>query len=72
MSILQGKELVNYKDKLYWVYRKVRASQIKEGSINDVKYFWDCDIVLKGRNSDDETLLFLREIEEAKIIKDMI
>lgn len=30
-------ELVNYKDKLYYVYRKVDMGMIKEGHVNDVK-----------------------------------
>jgi hypothetical protein len=62
-----NKELVNYQDKLYWVYRKVKHSQVKEGSVNDLKEFWYCDVVVRNRNQQDDTLLFLREIEEAKI-----
>ena len=72
MSFAFGKELVNYQDKLYWIYRKVRASSIKEGFINDVRDLWMCDIVLRNRNQNDDILLFLREIEEAKIVKEMI
>lgn len=63
-----NKELVNYQDKLYWIYRKVKASSIREGFINDVKIYWNCDIVLKNRNQTDEMLLFLREIPEAEIV----
>jgi hypothetical protein len=62
------KELVNYQDKLYWVYRRVKHSQVKEGSVNDLKEFWYCDMVVRNRNQQDDTLLFLREIEEAKIV----
>jgi len=62
------KELVNYQDKLYWVYRRVKHSQVKEGSVNDLKEFWHCDMVVRNRNQQDDTLLFLREIEEAKIV----
>lgn len=65
MSLL-NKELVNYQDKLYWVYRKVKSTSIKEGHANDVKEFWLCDLVVKNKN--DDFLLFLREIPEAKII----
>ncbi len=65
MSFLT-KELVNYQDKLYWVYRKIKSSSIKEGRTNDVKEFWNCDLVVKNRN--DDFLLFLREIPDAKII----
>jgi hypothetical protein len=63
-----AKELVNYQDKLYWVYRKVKHSQVREGSVNELKEFWYCDMVVRNRNQQDDTLLFLREIEEAKIV----
>jgi hypothetical protein len=63
-----NKELVNYQDKLYWVYRRIKHSQVKEGSVNDLKEFWYCDMVVRNRNQQDDILLFLREIEEAKIV----
>ena len=63
-----SKELVNYQDKLYWVYRRVKHSQVKEGSVNELKEFWYCDMVVRNRNQQDDILLFLREIEEAKIV----
>lgn len=63
-----NKELVNYQDKLYWVYRRIKHSQVKEGSVNDLKEFWYCDMVVRNRNQQDDTLLFLREIEEAVIV----
>jgi hypothetical protein len=66
------KEYVNYQDKLYWVYRKVKNSQVKEGSLTDLKNFWMCDMVVRNRVNNDDTLLFMREIEEAKIVKDLI
>jgi hypothetical protein len=62
------KEFVNYQDKLYWIYRKVKHHQVKEGSINDLKEFWMCDMVVRNKNQDDDALLFLREIEEAVIV----
>lgn len=65
MSLL-NKELVNYQDKLYWVYRKVKASSIKEGHANDVKEFWLCDLVVRNKN--DDYLVFLREIPTVEII----
>ena len=65
-----NKELVNYQDKLYWVYRKVKNSQVKEGSITDLRNFWMCDMVVRNRINNDDTLLFMREIEEAKIVID--
>jgi hypothetical protein len=63
-----NKELVNYQDKLYWVYRRIKHSQVKEGSVNELKDFWYCDMVVRNRNQQDDTLLFLREVEEAKIV----
>jgi hypothetical protein len=62
------REYINYQDKLYWVYRKVNQSQVKEDSVSDLKDFWMCDIVIKSKNQNDSTLLFMREIEEAKIV----
>ena len=62
------KEFVNYQDKLYWIYRKVKHHQVKEGSINDLKEFWMCDMVVRNKNQNDDTLLFMREIEEATIV----
>jgi len=61
------REYVNYQDKLYWIYRKVKHHQVKEGSVNDLKEFWLCDMVVRNKNQTDDTLLFLREIEEAII-----
>jgi hypothetical protein len=63
-----NKELVNYQNKLYWIYRRIKHSQVKEGSVNDLKEFWYCDMVVRNRNQQDDILLFLREIEEAKIV----
>ena len=66
-----NKELVKYQDKLYYIYRRVKESHVMEGKIQDIKDFWMCDIVLKQKtSSNDEVLLFLREIPEAQIIKD--
>ena len=63
-------ELVNYNDKLYYVYRKIRENHIKEGFINDVKEYWECDIVLKRKTETESILFFLCEIPEAIIIED--
>lgn len=63
-----NKELVNYQDKLYWVYRKVKQSQVKQEYITDLKEYWLCDLVVRDRNSEDSKLLFLREISEAVIV----
>jgi len=65
-------ELVNYQDKLYYIYKKMKPHQIKDGYINDVKEHWRCDVVVKNRINNDDTLLFLREIPEVEIVKDLI
>ncbi len=71
MLTLRGLEIINYQDKLYYIYRRFPKSQIKEGFINDVKDLWRCDMVLKKKNEDDETLIFLVEIPEAIIVEDL-
>ena len=63
-----SKELVKYQDKLYWIYRKVKASVIKEGYVNDLKEFWNCDVAVRNRNQNDDIILFLREIPEAILV----
>jgi hypothetical protein len=62
------KELVQYQNKLYYIYRKIKQTQIKEGYINEIREFWMCDVVVKSKQNNDDTLLFLREIEEAEVI----
>lgn len=62
------REYINYQDKLYWIYRKVKHHQVKEGSVNDLKEFWICDMVVRNKNQTDDLLLFLREIEEVIIV----
>lgn len=63
-----NKELINYQDKLYWVYRKVKQSQVKQEYITDLKDYWLCDLVVRDRNSEDSKLLFLREISDAVVL----
>ena len=63
-----NKELLQYQDKLFWVYRRVKSTHIKEGSVSDLRDFWLCDVAVKSRNNNDDFILFLREIEEAKIV----
>ena len=63
-----NKELVKYNDKLYWVYRKVKQDKIKDGYVNDVKEFFNCDIVVKNRQSNEDVLLFLKEIPELELV----
>ncbi len=64
-----NKELVTYQNKLYWIYKKVKEHQIKEGFVQDVKNFWGCDIVVKHKFNNDDLLLFLVEIPELEIIE---
>lgn len=66
------KELVTYQDKLYYVYKKLKNDRIKDGYVNDVKTLWSCDVVVKSRSNNDEILLFLREIEDAQIVREVI
>lgn len=70
MRGLKGLEVVNYQDKLYYVYRRFPRNRIKEGFINEVKELWHCDLVLKKRNEDDEILMFLVEIPDAVIVEE--
>jgi hypothetical protein len=63
-----NKELIKYQDKLYYIFKRLRQSQVKEGYINEIKELWRCDVVVKSRQQNDDTLLFLREIEEATIV----
>ena len=67
---MSPREFVKYQDNLYWVYRKLNNHQIKDGYTNDLKEFWNCDVVIKNTNSN--VLLFMRLIEDAEIIKDVI
>lgn len=67
-----NKELITYNNKLYWVYRKVKQNHVKENHINDIKEMWLCDMVLRSKNQEEVWLVFVREIEEAKIIQDII
>lgn len=70
MFTIKGLEMVNYQDKLYYIYRRFSKNLIKEGFVNDVKELWHCDMVLKKKNEDDETLIFLVEIPEATIVEE--
>ena len=63
-----GQNLIKYQDKLYWIYRKVKQTHLKEENIQPVKDFWRCDIVLKFKNNEDESLLFLKEITELEVL----
>ena len=66
------KELVQYQNKLYYVYKKMRPDSIKDGYINDVRDHWRCDVVVRSKTNNDDTLLFLKIIEDAVIAQNII
>jgi hypothetical protein len=72
MFTTRGLELINYQDKLYYVYRRIDKNRIKEGFINDIKEAWHCDIVLKKKSEDNETLIFLIEMPDAIIVEEPV
>jgi hypothetical protein len=65
-------EFINYNNKLFILYRKVKQNHLKENYINDVKDMWHCDLVLKTKNESEVYLLFVREIPDAVIVRDVI
>ena len=50
----------------------MKPHQIKDGYVNEIKELWKCDVVVKSKYNNDDTFLFLREIPEAEIVKDLI
>lgn len=64
-----NKEIINYQGSLYWVYRKVKQTQINQEFISELKAYWLCDLVVRDKNSENPKLLFLREISDAMILK---
>ncbi len=63
-----NKELINYGNKLYWIYRKVKQHQVVIDRVNDLREYWMCDLVVRHRNQQDELLIFLKEIPEAELV----
>lgn len=57
--MILNKQLVNFNNELYWLYRKIKAEYIKD--VTGLKEFWMCDIALK--QGDD--IWFCRHIPEA-------
>ena len=72
VMIMGQMEYVNFQDKLYSIYRRLRAHDVKENGIQPLKEVWFCDIVIKNKTPDqsEEYLYFLREIPEAIIVED--
>lgn len=64
------RDLINYDNKLYWLYKKVKHYHIEENTIQELKEMWGCDITLKHKTQSDDYVLFLREIPELEIIED--
>jgi len=65
---MASREFISYQEKLFWVYRRIKQDAVKENKIQELKEFWYCDIVLKQKTSNNEVLMFLREIPEVEII----
>ena len=65
------KELFNFQDKLYYIERKIRETQVKPEFVNELKEYWKCDNVVKQifKQTNEVFYLFLVEIEDAKIIE---
>lgn len=57
-------ELINFNNKLYHIYRKIKIDSIKEENINKAKDFYNCDLALK--HQDANLYLFLREISDVQ------
>ena len=66
------KELFNFQDKLYFIERKFNESRIKPEFIEDFKNYLGCDSVVRQmyKQTNENYLLFLKEIPEAEILPD--
>lgn len=62
-------EYINYQNKLYYVYRRVKTHHIKMDYVQDFRDFWLCDIVLKHNHQNEETFVFLREIPDLEVLR---
>jgi len=45
---------------------------MKQEFISEIKEHWLCDLVVRDRNSENPNLLFLREISDAVIVKNLL
>ena len=57
-------QFINFNDKLYYVYRKMREKNIKPGATEFILSLWHCDVALKQ----NEDVFFCRIIEDAEIV----
>jgi hypothetical protein len=63
------KELVNYQNNLYWIYRRVKEHQVNPEIITALRDYWGCDIVLKQNNTQEKYLLYLVLIPDAEVLE---
>jgi len=63
-----NKEVINYNNKLYIIYRKLKSDHIKEKYVQEIKNYWLCDMVVRHNNQNGQYFLFLREISEAELV----
>jgi hypothetical protein len=63
------KELINYNDKLFYLYRKIKETDIDPKFVGDLKEFWGCSMVIKQiqRQTNMSHYLFIIEIEDVII-----
>ena len=61
-------EFINYNNKLYSVYRKLKDGRIKEENFNFIKEAWHCDLVLKSKRQETIEIIFLREVSDAELV----
>lgn len=59
-----NKELIIWKDELYWVYRKIKSTYVRD--VESMKEFWMCDVALKQ----GELIFFCRHIPNAEIVNE--
>lgn len=62
-------ELITYNDKLYVIYRKLKQGRVKEEHFEEIKKFWNCDLVLKSKTQDVVTILFCIEVQDAVLVE---
>lgn len=60
--------MINYHNKLYLIYRKLKSDQIQEKYVQDIKQYWLCDMVVRHNNQNGQYFLFLREIPEVELV----
>lgn len=71
MTTISEKELLTYQDKLFYIYRIVKTEDINHEDVLDLKHFWLCDTVIKGKyHGEIDSYLFLKEISEVTMDED--